>query len=112
MNNVVALPGARRSPATDEWLDEPTVLELRPMLSLTQLRGARKAKAITWTRGKRGAAWYRLADVDAFIAARHTLRVVAAPWSDINSAAPPGPAVPGLAPELEDEVADRLASQI
>jgi hypothetical protein len=32
--------------------------------------------------------------------------------SDIDAAAPRGPAVPGLPPELEDEVADRLASQI
>src|ERR1051326_5935415 len=65
--NVVPFPAA--APNADELVAEPDVLRLRKCLACGTLREARKNGKITWTRGKRGTAWYRLADVDRFIQA-------------------------------------------
>ncbi len=56
-----------QEPPGDRLISETDVLQNRPMLARGILRGARKTGRIRWTRGKRGSAWYTLADVDAYL---------------------------------------------
>lgn len=115
---IHALPTA--APAPDLLISEDEVLIRRPMLGASTLKGARKAKTITYTRGKRRTLWYRLSDVDAFIASKEVKCHAAAPEPSSNSGdngsrpslAPPSFTDSGLSPELEERVADRLARRI
>src|SRR5690242_12642059 len=54
-------------PPNDDLISESEVLRRRPVLSKAQLVSARQRQLIRWTKGKRGSAWYRISDVDAYI---------------------------------------------
>lgn len=60
-------PGPVPEPPADRLIQEKQVLSYRPMLSRSILLAARRQGIITWTEGKQGSAWYRLADVDDFL---------------------------------------------
>src|SRR5258706_1829970 len=120
MNAVVQFP--RPGQAPDELLPESRILELRPLLALGTLRGARKTEKIRWSRGKRGTAWYRLVDVDAFIAEflertpcrdqGHDPSLNSEGSGSQSNQAPETSTVSGMTPALEEHAARALALQI
>ena len=111
----------RLEPNPDELISESEVLRLRPVVAKTHLRVARKRGIIRWTKGKRGSAWYRLTDVDAYL---KTYREIQCPnpekirsmnWADSGSQ--PSPIAEcsidfGLSREQEEHVAQALARRI
>lgn len=119
MNAIVQFP--RQGQAPDELLPEGRILELRPLLSPGILLAARKTEKIRWSRGKRATAWYRLLDVDAFIAKyreqpcrdhEHDPSLSLEGSGSQSSPAPEISTVSGMTPALEEHVAKALALQI
>lgn len=84
-------------PGPDELISENQVLRWRPALAKSLLLGARKLKTITWTKGSRGSAWYRLRDVDAFLKTREKQCQGLAPDPSLNSGDNGLPKTPGAA---------------
>jgi hypothetical protein len=115
-------PGAQTlpEPPADRLISEAEVLVWRPILAAGLLLAARKAGNITWTRGKRNSAWYRLADVDAYIKQRESQCRAHAQTRYSNSAdngsaeSPAGKdsGVTGMTPELAEAVALASARKI
>jgi hypothetical protein len=102
-------------------LSEAQVLDRWPMLSAGVLQRARREKAVTWHKGKRKSAWYRVSDVEAFIERKlkHECRAPENPLcsNSPDNGSPPIPGAPssidsGLTPALEEHVAEALAHQI
>jgi hypothetical protein len=105
----------------DELISENEVLRLRQSLAKAHLRDARKLGIIRWTKGKRGSAWYRLTDVDAFIQnyrefqCRNLASVRSLSWETNGSQTIPTAecsTVSGLSPELVEHVAQASARLI
>lgn len=119
MTSVVAFPF--HAPPPDMLIDEQHLLALRPCLSRAALRKARGQSKVRWTRGKRGSAWYRLADVDSFIEGELTRPCrnreagrslnLADNGSQGSTEDPTGTDI-GLTPELESQTAEALARMI
>lgn len=63
-----AVPFPQQGRTMDELMPEEKILELRPELSASRLLAARNAGRLTWSKGKHHRPWYRLVDVDAYIA--------------------------------------------
>ena len=108
-------------PTAEKLISENDVLRLRPSLAKAHLRVARKKEIIRWTRGKRGSAWYRLSDVDAFIETH--MEIQCRNPASVLSLNTEGNGLPrtqavgcftasGLNPELDELVARALARQI
>ena len=98
-------------PPPDTLVYEAEIVLYRPCLALGLLRGARKAGLIAWTRGKRGSAWYTLADIDAFLETRKMPICHAQNPIPCSNSAASGSRLT-LNPELEEHVARALARQI
>jgi hypothetical protein len=104
----------------DSLFSENQVLALRPCLARGLLLAARKAGIITWTPGKRHSAWYRLADVDAFLKTReqqcHALGHAPSSNSADNGSPKnpvgPGSTVSGMTPALAEHAGRASAHRI
>jgi hypothetical protein len=107
-------------PPKDRLIPEAEVLSHRPMLAVGLLLAARKAGTITWTKGKRNSAWYRLSDVDAYIKQRESRCRAPEQTRYSNSAdngsdasrAGKGSGVTGMTPELVEAAALASAQRI
>src|SRR6185437_7022522 len=105
----------------DTLISEREVLRRWPVLSLDDLRGARKSGRITWVAGKRGSAWYRPSAIQAYISEFKEHRCLARERMPCSSLATNGSAefpearhstVSGLTQEMEERVAQASAQRI
>ncbi len=105
----------------DDPIYEADVVDKYPLLSVSTLRSARKARQISWIKGKQGRAYYRPSAIEDFIA-NHLEMSCHAPEKtlSLNSAnsgsqkSPPRLSIidSGLNPELAEHAAQALARKI
>src|SRR5580692_5841965 len=105
----------------DEPISEKDVLDRWPLLSLEDLRAARKHGRIAWISGKRGSAWYRPSAVQIYITEFKERRCHVREKTPSSSLANNGSAqfleaprstASGMTRELEERVAQASAQRI
>lgn len=104
-----------------ELISELEVLRRWPALSKSTLRAARKAGRISWIKGKRGSAWYRVTAIKSFINAEmeipcrdrvHDQNTLAAINGSQKSRGAPAGTGFGLTKEQEELAAHLCAQRI